>query len=170
MKTVASALTWIGLGIRFIIGIIILAKGFTILEIISMQATTVSIPYPWWVWILFFLFLGIQVVIAYYRDIEAEKGDKIGCGICTLLFVSLLGGIFTLLIPLEEEVPNKVITRPSEVNKTYSKPVEVKPDTSKLSQEEALRQMSIHENIYKKGFISKEEYEKRIEDIKKRIK
>ena len=170
MKKLASALTWIGLGIHFIIGIVILAKGFTILQIISMQPTAVDVPYPWWVWILFFLFLGIKIVIAYYRDIEAEKGDKIGCGICTLLFVSILGGIFTLLIPLDEEVSTSISARPSETTKVSTSQAQPKPDTSKLTQEEALRQMAVHENIYKKGFISKEEYEKRIEDIKNRIK
>ena len=167
MKKLASALTWIGFGIRFIIGIIILAKGFSILQIINMELSSVSVPYPWWAWILFFIFLGVKIVIAYYRDIEAEQGDKIGCGIVTLLFVSLFGGIFTLLIPLDDVAPSRTRTSPTLSSNT---PSEVNQDNTKLTQEEALRQMAVHENIYKKGFISKEEYEKRITDIKKRIK
>ena len=47
------------------------------------------------IWTIAFV---IRLIICIWRQKAANEGNKVACGVCTLLFVSLLGGIFTLCI------------------------------------------------------------------------
>lgn len=44
----------------------------------------------------------VAIIVLVWRDIAVENGHKMACGICTLLFVSKIGGILTLLITEDE--------------------------------------------------------------------
>ena len=159
MKKAASIFSWIGGILRSIAIFVILGKGISIIQIVSLETKTTSIPYPWWVWILGLIAITMKIVILIYREFEAEEGDKIGCGICTLLFVSYIGGILTLLLPKEESDSEHIYTRNLE-----------KEEPVYISKEQARQEIEIHENIYKKGIISEEEFEKRVSEIKSRVK
>ena len=58
-----------------------------------------TVPYPTWVWVLWVIFVIVMLIILIWRQTAVENGHKVGCGVCTLLFVSVIGGILTLCIP-----------------------------------------------------------------------
>ena len=49
-------------------------------------------------WFLFILTLW-NLFVLIWRQVAVENGSKIPSGVCTLIFVSLVGGILTLCIP-----------------------------------------------------------------------
>ena len=84
MRTCASVFSWIG-------GIITTVWEFIwLLPLCSLD--------HFFGWLLFFLCFG-NLVILIWRQVAVENGSKIPSGICTLIFVSLVGGILTLCIP-----------------------------------------------------------------------
>ena len=77
MRAVASVFSWIG-------GI------FTA----SMMWTNFS-----YVWIIPLIYTILDLSILVWRQRSVARGFKVACGVCTLLFCGLIGGILTLCIP-----------------------------------------------------------------------
>lgn len=111
-KRLAAFFSWFG-GVIFIFG------GLTYLLVGQYQIKTtetcyntgwILVPcqqttdyqhfeYPLWMWLIFGIVSAIIVVALIIRDILVVNGKKIVAGIITILFASVIGGIFTLLIP-----------------------------------------------------------------------
>lgn len=157
----AKVFSWIGAILTSLIIFIILVKGIPVLSLAQVgtgyDIFATSVPYAWWVWILGLWSIAVIFIIAVYRDTQSEQGDKIGCGIATLFFVSIFGELFTLCIPTENEKPQKVNTQPV-----------VKLEEQKLTLEEAQKEIEIHRNTLKAGAITQEELDKRVKDIEER--
>ena len=83
MKTAASIFSWIG--------------------------GTLTMVYGWWLFSpylgMFGLFLIpllnnlIIFIVLIWREYSVANGKKVACGVCTLIFCALVGGILTLCIP-----------------------------------------------------------------------
>ena len=86
MKVVASVFSWIG-GVAT--SIIVWAYSI-VFAMIKQDWVLVAIP------IMYMIF---ALVILIWRQYATSHGSKIGCGVCTLLFCSVVGGILTLCIP-----------------------------------------------------------------------
>lgn len=87
MKTVASVFSWLG--------------GILTMIIMSIQVAPLIEYERGWVWLP--IIYGIFVlIILIWRQVATSNGKKVGCGVCTLIFVSLVGGILTLCIPEDQ--------------------------------------------------------------------
>ncbi len=83
MKTVASVFSWLG-GIATAI----------ILWVSFIPLFTYGAYF--WIPLIYSVF---DLIILIWRQSATSNGKKVGCGVCTLLFCSLVGGILTLCIP-----------------------------------------------------------------------
>lgn len=62
----------------------------------------------WWLLIIAFLYSVLVFAVLIWRWYSVEHGKKVACGVITLIFVSPLGGMFTLMIreeDLKENLP-----------------------------------------------------------------
>lgn len=124
MVVASSIFSWLIGSIWTMLGFIFLGMGHYVSVLRNGQVVRVHEPYSGAIWFLWFLFVFFRLFILIWRQISVSRGRKIGCGICTLLFVSVLGGIFTLCIP----------TRPSAQNQAQL-PLAQQPN---VAQEEAI--------------------------------
>ena len=106
MKLASTIFTYIGAVLTTIYALINLIGGTVIL---TTQCTSygcnlvlVRQPSPSWLWIFFVIGIILRVIILVWRHHSIKNGKKVACGVCTLLFVSLVGGILTLCIPEED--------------------------------------------------------------------
>ena len=110
MKIAASITSWLGGVLTAVLGFWRLFQGKgKIVHLYSVvdpknpvYSSTEIIPFDTWVWVVWFIYLAIMIAILIWREISVSQGSKIACGIFTLLFAGMLGGILTLCIPLEE--------------------------------------------------------------------
>lgn len=87
MRACASVFSWIG-------GVITMA-----LEILWIAPLCQYDPL---FLVLLCIFILWDLFVLFWRQISVSMGHKVGCGVCTLLFVSLVGGILTLCIPEDQ--------------------------------------------------------------------
>ena len=52
-------------------------------------------------WVIPLVYTIFVLIILAWRDAASAEGHIVGCGVCTLLFVSIIGGILTLCIPAD---------------------------------------------------------------------
>ncbi len=83
MKTAASIFSWLG---GLITAIIIWANFAPLFN---------YGPYYW----IPLIYTIIELLILIWRESAVSKGNKVGCGVFTLIFASVIGGILTLCIP-----------------------------------------------------------------------
>lgn len=122
MKIVASILSWLGVVAFLAVAIFLLNQGTEVSEkVCSMTSSIYDLgglhvtgftyqcrnqmthgSYPLWVWLLCFGYALLQVIILLWRRHALSEGNKIACGIATLIFVSIPGGILTLCLPQKE--------------------------------------------------------------------
>ena len=101
-----------------------------------------------------------------------EKSELVGLGICTLLFCSLLGGIFMLCIP-DSELKPKAEYQTNVQNNTYiqNSTSEQNSTSAQNSKQEKSEVETVAERLTKlknlkdTGTISDEEYERMRKDI-----
>lgn len=84
MKAVASVFSWIG-GVATVIIV-----WFSFAPLFGYNSTYILIP---------LILTILDLIILIWRQYATSHGSKIGCGVCTLLFCSVVGGILTLCIP-----------------------------------------------------------------------
>ena len=87
MKTVASVFSWLG-GIATAI---IIWVSFA--PALQYKSSLIAVP------IVYMIF---DLIILIWRQVSTSNGKKVGCGVCTLLFCSVVGGILTLCIPEDQ--------------------------------------------------------------------
>ena len=85
MKIAATIFSWLGAAFTTIYGLVFLISGGT--------------KTSGWLWVLWILAVIVRIIILIWRSVSIENGNKIACGVCTLLFCSIIGGILTLCIP-----------------------------------------------------------------------
>lgn len=107
MKTAASIFSWLGGIATTILVFVNLSKGVEVVTTYynpyyGYYNQVSNQPYPSYVWILAVIFAIVRLIILIWRQSATNNGKKIACGVCTLLFASLLGGIFTLCIPEDQ--------------------------------------------------------------------
>ena len=100
---------------------------------------------PAWGWGLLITLCIIRIFILIWREYAAVSGKQISAGIITFLFVTFIGGILTMCIPNENKRTKTSVWTDAE-----------KKDFK----------ISLLEEAYDKGMITKEEYERAINNIK----
>ena len=86
MKTAAAVFSWLG-------GIVTVIYTWVM---VAIYAASLSMPA---LYVIPIVQTIIVLVVLIWRQVSVENGNKVGCGVCTLLFASLIGGILTLCIP-----------------------------------------------------------------------
>lgn len=187
MKGAASFFSWLG-GIGYtILGFVLLSRGQTVAYTTYYssgyygytypQTSYHNVPYPTWVWVLWVIFVIFRLIILIWRQSAVESGNKVGCGVCTLLFVSLIGGILTLALPVTSSYSShssSSYSSSSSSSSSYSgyTPYSSSPthsDDRKISWDQRNKEVEVHKQIYLKGAISKEEYERRVRELDARV-
>ena len=132
----------------------------------------------------------IRLIILCCRESEIESGHKVRCGVYTLLFVSVIGGILTLCIPEENkqyrssgEMPPlerlSIITKyenelsngeiSMEEYKRKMAQLDGEPDEQydpkKLTEEEKIRIIRQYKELLDENLITEEEYNKKKQEI-----
>ena len=99
-----------------------------------------------------------------------QKSELVGLGVCTLLFCSLLGGIFMLCIPESELQPataNSAPTNSAPIQNNYI--ANTKDNTSKSDVENVADSLTKLKNLRDAGTISEEEFERMKKDLLNKI-
>ena len=99
-----------------------------------------------------------------------QKSELVGLGVCTLLFCSLLGGIFMLCIPESELQPataNSAPTNSATIQNNYI--TNTKDNTSKSDVENVADSLTKLKNLRDAGTISDEEFERMKKDLLNKI-
>ena len=107
MKVAASIFSWLGGIITAVSGFIFLSQGrqiaaYYLCDSYGCSYISDKVGYPSWAWDLWMTYSFIILLILFWREGNTHYGKKVGCGICTLLFCSLIGGILTLCIPKKD--------------------------------------------------------------------
>ena len=110
MRIAASIMSWLGGIATAVVGFWRLFQGerqivyhYRVVDSNNpVYSRTRIIPFDTWVWVVWFIYLAIMIAILIWREISVYQGNKIACGIFTILFAGILGGILTLCIPFEE--------------------------------------------------------------------
>ena len=168
MKIAASIFSWLGGLFWTVFGFVSLARGYDVTYTDYVTVYGYSYPrsyqvtqnYPTWVWILAVLFIFVRLIILIWRQTSADDGNKVGCGVCTLLFVSIIGGILTLCIP--NETVSKPVSSPTYIHDLKDTPSENNVDSLKDDKERALE---VQKNLLFKGVITRAEYDRKASEI-----
>ena len=105
MKVAACILSWVGAALTTFVELFSLFSGATImyqkLDPYTLKYVTVSehIDFPIWAWVVWFVLLAARLAVLFYREVSIYYCRKVKCGVLTIIFASILGGIFTLCIP-----------------------------------------------------------------------
>ena len=93
MKTAASIVSWIGGIITMIINFIYLNSP-TVKNLLSNNTGLI--------FCIVVIDITIILTILIWRQRAVNDGKKVACGVCTIIFASVIGGILTLCIPKSE--------------------------------------------------------------------
>ena len=96
MRIAASILTWLGWVVYVVVTILRLLYG------INSQGQIYPIQTNGWAWAFAMIGLGFSLFIAILRETQVRAYKFKLLGILTIIFVSIPGGILTLLIPVVE--------------------------------------------------------------------
>ena len=154
MKTAATVFSWLGWIVNLIISIVNLDTVNKYLQMNGLPKISV---------IFIIITAVIQFSILCWRQAAVANGDNVACGIMTLLFVSLLGGIFTLCIREESYVQT-----PREVPQYNGRITQNTGNSRVLTRKERDEQIAVITNMYKKGVITKAEYYQRVAKLNAR--
>lgn len=106
MRVASSFFSWL-FGVGTMVFYFIFSSGGQYVTSIDPETNKVvvdRVPWPIWFWIMLIVLAVIRIIVLIWREIALSKHKKMACGICTLLFVSIIGGVLTLAIPF----PNRV--------------------------------------------------------------
>ena len=148
MKRVASVLSWIG-------GIITAVYLWIVFGYIASFTDFAFLIIP-------ALYTILDLVILIWREKAVENGNKVGCGVCTLIFCSLVGGILTLCIPDSQLYGH--YRRPSN-SSSYTSHYHSTPtpsSTPKLSPLDRAAKITEYEQELRAGKITREEYNRKV--------
>ena len=179
MKGAASFFSWFGGLLTTMLGFISLGQGYdstymTYSYYYGYQTHTEKVAYPGWVWILWFIFIIVRLIILIWRQSSVNNGYKVGCGICTLLFCSVIGGILTLCIPEDQlygysKYKSSTSYNSSSTNKTNNSAQSsfsaIYLNSKTYTKEERDKIVENQRNLAVTGIISQAEYERRVKEI-----
>ena len=180
MKIAASIFSWIGGVLTTIIGFINLNRGqiVTRFNYATGHSYTEHVPYETWLWILWWIFVIVRLIILIWRQSSVNKGYKVACGICTLIFCSLIGGILTLCIPQYQldgdyyassytSTPVPPVTpllKKDSFEDNMVKPADI---VETLSEQEKADLILKYKKMLDDGIITQEEFERKKKDLLK---
>lgn len=103
MKTVASILSWLGGMAVVVVGYALLIRGNVVTyNYADGTSVTKVLPIHGGIYLLWDCYLVFLLLVLLWRQRDVSHGRKTASGICTMLFVSPIGGLLTLLIPKED--------------------------------------------------------------------
>lgn len=103
MKIAAMIFSWLGGAVTVALGYAFLIRGHVITRTYADGSTaTEVIPWHGRLFVLWACYLVLLLIVLLWRQRDVSHGHKIASGICTMLFVSPIGGILTLLIPKKD--------------------------------------------------------------------
>ena len=94
MKVAASIFSWLGGIITIIAEYVLYYNGYLRLLLPDIPDGSFGL-----LLVFIILFSIFQIFVLFWRHYATKEGKKIGCGICTLMLCSTIGGILTLCIP-----------------------------------------------------------------------
>ena len=167
MKTAASVFSWLGGIATTIIGFVNLLLG----QITYYQKCDYSRCWieesrtatPVWMWVLWIIFLIVRIIILIWRQIAVESGKKVACGVCTLLFASLIGGILTLCIP-QDQLDGYTYKTASHRSSGFSS----SSSSGTFSPIERAAKVEEYERELYSGQITREEFDQKVADLDKK--
>ena len=153
MRTASTVISWIGGILSIIVLAIFLSRGIQVYDRWGYRTE----PFPAWVWIIFVIYIFVDIAVLIWRETQLEKGHKIACGILTLIFSSKLGGIFTLCIPEEQIYVRRYRPRTSYSSSTFSTHT-----GEELSPLERAAKIKEYDEMYEQGKLTMYEYNKKV--------
>lgn len=93
MKIAASIFSWLGGATTTIIAFVIVGTGVYVPPNFTAKIA---------IWVALVILAIFRLIILIWRQTSTSFGEKVKCGIFTLLFVSVIGGILTLCIPEDQ--------------------------------------------------------------------
>ena len=147
MKIAASIFSWFGGVVETIYSYFIMR------EIQGIYGISLSRS---WLWGIFLVGIVLRLSILIWREKSVGKGNKIACGVLTLIFVSFIGGILTLRIPQDQLYENKYVPK-----KIYSN----SSSAIGLTQKEIEDKVNIYKSMLQKGTITLTEYEEKMKRL-----
>ena len=155
MKRVSSIFSWLG-GI----GTIIYSWIHLIPFAIAYHIALITIPVVYTI---------LAVAILTWREDSLIHGKKVACGIFTLIFCSLIGGILTLCIPNKELMIGKTQTFYRAMSVENRIPEEPKPlPSEKLTSIQIAARITQLDQQLEYGYISQEEYDRSIAELERK--
>ena len=184
MRTAASVFSWLGGIATTIFGFVYLSKGQTVTYTTynyyyGYSQSTQTVPYPAWLWVLWVIFVIVRLIILIWRQVAVENGNKVGCGVCTLLFASVIGGILTLCIP-EDQLggykpssyhssssyhPSSSSSYGSSYRPTTSTSSSTSTTKKVLTEDEKIELINKYKKLLDDGVITQEEFESKKSDL-----
>ena len=162
MKTAASIFSWIGGVVTTIIEILNLVSGFDAIYVNNRgKVVTEHLDSPTWLWVVWIIVLTIRVVILVWRELSVRNGKKKACGIFTIFFASVVGGILTLCIP--DTDLGGYSTRKYHYSSHGPSTTTYTPRL--YTQEQRDNLVANNRVLLEKGIITQAEFERRVADI-----
>lgn len=151
MRAVSSVFSWLG-------GVVTI---FSLAPILFQNGLVA-------VWIVYLIF-AFCILIA--RSIALENDKKVAVGILTMIFVSFIGGILTLCIPIEKQAhyssqPNNTLNFVDGSNSYYNG---YGQDASLKNELELLSILEKYEDLLKRGYITQEIFDLKKQQILEQI-
>ena len=121
MRKTSTIFCWIGAVATTVFAFIFLAQGVDAPVTrctygyggASCTTSIQHVGYAWWVWVLVIIGTMVRIILLAFRSSWLDSGSKVGLGIATILFVSVVGGILTLCIPQSELQPQPKQNKPN---------------------------------------------------------
>lgn len=152
MRAASYAVSWVVGITKIIIGFIILSLGQNAAQTVYYYGysytTYTNVPYSGLVWGLWITYVIVGFLVLITRRFFINEGSRLGIGLMTLIFVSIIGGIFTFLIPLEYEESESYV-------------LEKEDSSINLKTEDSADLIAKYKKLYDDGAITKEEYEQK---------
>ena len=187
MKILASIFSWVGGALQSFLVYFALSRGVEIIVPDCAYCDTGHIETYYFPFIVFMLAgIGtlIKIAILIWREISVRNGKRIACGVCTILFCSLIGGILTLCLQekyldgskaIEQKIDtridrieancillkNHIITFDELENRTQ----EIIDKTGPLSDEERVRLIIMYKHLFDESYITLDDYNKKKEEL-----
>lgn len=158
MRIASSIISWVTWGLGLISMIIVFASGYNAITYSRYGGYVSHYDYPSWVWIIFAVYFVISLAILIFREMAVSVDNgKIAAAILTIIFVSVVGGIFTFFANP---------TYKYNVGKYHGTRTGQSFSTSTThSQYEA--RLKTNEKLYKEGYITKKQYDDKVTELTK---
>lgn len=152
MKIAACIFSWLGGVLTTIVWLIALLEPATLTVYFLDYYYSEPLSVGPGTWAVFWVFLVGRIAILVWREIATRHGRKVGCGVCTIIFCSVVGGILTLCIPIDQ---------------LYVFPKSTPSSSTTSSSNVLLKQerIELNRSLLMNGVITQEEFDRRVAEI-----